>query len=152
VSDELRAVREQLERFRAACRLVGLPVPAQLSPRYERIPDRLAGLATRIHDAAIILADDNDHWLRAVKRHINKLPPAARGEQVKDCAIIEHFLALCDSLRQGGFREKCIFVSSNTKDYCEHAVRLHPNLGREFEAVGLDFVTDFAWARSVLGP
>jgi hypothetical protein len=151
VERELQAARRVLDAMRDACRSAGLTPPRAPSARYADIPRHLTEIATRLHRRAIVLGADDQCTIRAYNRHVRKLPPAQGGEQIKDCVIIEHFLQFCADLRLAGLSEKCVFASSNTRDYCEGGSRIHPHLGIEFTAVNLRFVADLAWGRHELG-
>jgi hypothetical protein len=100
---------------------------------------------------ASIIADDDTCHQRAVDRMRQRVAPSSQGKQeYKDCHIIEHFLELARGLRRGGFAESIIFASSNTSDY--GSVPGKPPLDGEFNSVSLQFVTDIAWAESLLKP
>jgi hypothetical protein len=81
------------------------------------------------------------------------LKPAAIGKrEAPDCLIIETCLALCRSLRSHGFRERCVFVSSNKADfYAEGSpLRPHEDLAGECSAIDLRFALAFDHALSIL--
>jgi hypothetical protein len=150
VDRELRRIRATSESFRAAARFAGLRRPPLLAAAYDLVPQRLFSVASLLHDSAVILERDLYCLDKAFARHAAKLPPARKGEQIKDCMIIEHFLSFCSRLRSIGCQAKCLFVSSNTSDYCEAKAKLHANLDSEFRAANLLFVTNLSWARHEL--
>ena len=77
------------------------------------------------------------------------LAPAGQGgKEFKDCLIIEHFLAAGAALRSAGIAETMLFVSSNKNDYGDPPGA--SPLNTEFAAMRLDYVTDLAWAVSLL--
>ena len=83
------------------------------------------------------------------------LKPAAIGKrEAPDCLIIETCLALCKSLRSHGFRERCVFVSSNKVDfYAEGSpLRAHEDLAGECSAIDLHLALAFDHALSILYP
>jgi len=102
-----------------------------------------------LRSAKILLADDGCLAL-ATRRVIAGWAPASKGRnELKDCIIIEHYIYLCSELRKGGFNSKCVFVSSNVNDYGKGGRPLHP-LDDNLMTVGLEYVTDLAWASSII--
>jgi hypothetical protein len=113
------------------------------------IVSHLQQIATKLISSAIILANDDDCKTNAYQRVITKVPPSRKGGQLPDCEIIEHYLTLSDRLRSAAVVPKRLFVSSNTKDYCEDG-KLHPELADQFSKVGLDFASNLSWGESSL--
>jgi hypothetical protein len=147
VERHLMKMQEQASHFHDACDALGITA-AFGRPSYASL-----GLAVSLHDLsgrfldnAICLDPDHESPVRAVKRVIMKTPPSRRGGEVKDCVIIEEYLAVCRSLHTAGFARKRVFCTSNTDDYCEPGKKIHPALALEFGPVGLTFVTNLAWA------
>jgi len=102
-------------------------------------------------DVAATIADDDICHQRALGRMRQRQAPSSQGKQeFKDCHIVEHFLELAGRLRHGSFAGPVIFVSSNTTDYGK--IPGQPPLDENFSSVGLQFVTDIAWAESLLPP
>ena len=117
-----------------------------------KIPQALSKIAEYLLDSAILIATEDDCILRAVKRVTNKKRPSQKGkEEYKDCEIIEHYLEVSRQLRNRGFQEKCVFVSSNKNDFCEkNATKIHPDLDTDFKEVGLEYAGDIAWANYLI--
>lgn len=151
VEKALENARKVINDFRETCRRCGLRPPARLSPRYDLIPVHLSQIAERLFDVATLIEDDPQCQLRAFARLRSKLPPATAGGQIKDCEIIEHYLAFCEMQRQRSFNQRCVFVSSNTSDFCAGKGKLHPNLDFEFTSLDLRFATDLSWGRHEMG-
>jgi hypothetical protein len=111
------------------------------------LSEKLGDLARSLAEAAIVL-DDESECLRAARARNNAgKPPSHRKQQLPDCEIIEHYFALTRRLRKNGFAHKCIFVSSNSQDYGKPAESF---LQDEFSALDLQFVSNLAWARSLI--
>jgi hypothetical protein len=111
------------------------------------LSEKLGDLATSFAEAAIVLEDDVECLHAARARNNAGRPPSHRKQQLPDCEIVEHYLGLVRLLRKNGFGNKCIFVSSNSQDYGKPA---EPSLQDEFSAHELEFVSDLAWARSLI--
>jgi hypothetical protein len=142
-SIELRDVSQHLPLF--------YPI-LPLEFRHLKIPDSLQNLATSLIDSSFMLAEDTNCILQARQRFIDKRPPSTKGnQQYKDCQILEHYLAFCRELRKNGYQEKCVFVSSNTNDYCENR-KLHPILKAEFDVFKLEYARNIAHAHALLKP
>ena len=119
-----------------------------------KIPQALSKIAEYLLDSAILIAAEDDCIVRAAKRVTNKKRPSQGGnQQYNDCEIIEHYLEVSRQLRNRGFKEKCVFVSSNKKDFCEGGTdNIHPDLDTDFKKVGLEYAKEIAWARSLIFP
>ncbi|MBD1878197.1 PIN domain-containing protein [Coleofasciculus sp. FACHB-T130] len=116
-----------------------------------KLPMHLRRVAQSLLDSAVLIADDGNYIIRARNRVRRGEPPAQKGKQeYKDCEIIEHYLAFCKELRDKGFREKCVFTSSNTQDYCDSKKKLHLSLQTDFDALGLEYARDIAHAYSLV--
>lgn len=84
----------------------------------------------------------------AFDRSITAQAPASSGKpELKDCTIIEHYLALCQQLPVTTVK---VFVSSNFRDYGDKSYRLKPPLTQQFAQVGLEWASDFIWAQGIL--
>lgn len=116
------------------------------------IPHTLRNIAENLLKTAIVIARENDCKLRAGDRVADGKRPSQKGkEEYKDCEIIEHYLEVSRQLRNRGFQEKCVFVSSNKKDFCEkNTTKIHPDLDTDFKEVGLEYAGDIAWANYLI--
>jgi hypothetical protein len=110
------------------------------------LAEKLRDLSHRILGHAICLTADDESRSRAVARVIGRIPPSKKNGQVKDCAIIEEYLAVCRHLNLSGFGRRRIFCTSNTNDYCEAGKGLHSKLASDFVACDLSFTTNLPWA------
>lgn len=157
VEDELvqhvKKVDRELEKLRITAN--SLFSSSQIEPlKFQnlKIPDALRKIADNLLETSIIIARENDCKLRAGDRVIDGKRPSQKGkEEYKDCEIIEHYLEVSRQLRNRGFKEKCVFVSSNKKDFCEkNTTNIHPDLDTDFQEVGLEYVADIAWANYLI--
>ena len=118
------------------------------------IPNMLRQIAEKLLNHALIIPEDEENnyiFKRSQKRIVDKKRPSQKGwEQYKDCAIIENYLEVSKQLRNRGFQEKCVFVSSNKKDFCDTGTNIHPDLNTEFKEVGLEYAADIAWANHLI--
>ena len=114
------------------------------------IRSRLRGMAENLLGVAKVLGEDYGCSILASRRSIMGWAPASKGkDELKDCMIIEQYISLCRMLRETGFSPKCVFISSNVKDYGRGGRPLPP-LDKNFEDVGIEYVTDLAWAMSIV--
>jgi hypothetical protein len=115
-----------------------------------KLDDRVFDVAEQFLNAAIVLKEHGDCISKAHARLVRRVAPSsAQKQEYKDCVVIEHCLALCHALRLGHFAEQLIFVTSNSADY-GRVPALTPPLDTEFAGVGLQYVSNLAWAKSLL--
>lgn len=146
-SRHLQRMEEQSSHFHDACQALGLaaPVPRTLYGG-SGLEKALRNLSESLIDRAVILDQDTDSRVRAFERVVNKIPPAMKKSEVKDCAIIEQYLAVCRGLQTAGFARNRVFCTSNTDDYCEAGGGLHSQLAIEFSGCALSFTKNLPWA------
>jgi hypothetical protein len=149
--DHIDKTRTAVTALRAACEAFRIPPPDEISSGVELLKDVLPDLALRLFNSAIVLASDKACRREASVRSRLDEPPARPGGSAADCIIIEHCLGLATLLEVSGFALPRVFVSSNTKDYCERG-SLRPKLVRDFKPVGLQFASNLAAARAKLWP
>jgi hypothetical protein len=155
VKGELTAAIRQTEQLSIRlAETAGLLLPnANLSPltlNPLRLDDRVFDVAEQFLNAAHVLADHGDCISKAHTRLVRRIAPSSfQRQEYKDCLVIEHCLALCRTLRLAGFGEPLIFVTSNSTDY-GRVPALTPPLDAEFAAVGLQYVSNLAWAKALL--
>jgi PIN domain len=151
VSDEvvrhLAKTEEQSSHFHDACQALGIATPfGRAGYAQMGLAERLRDLSMQILDKAIIIDADEGSRSRAVTRVVNKTPPAQKSSEVKDCAILEEYLAVCQRLQAAGFAGKRVFCTSNTEDYCAATGKPHPSLESELMACDLIFTANLPWA------
>lgn len=155
VIKHVEKVDKDLEKLRKVANyMFGYSKIQPLSFRGMKIAQTLRKIAEYLLDSAILIDSEDDCILRAAKRVANKKRPSQTGnQQYKDCEIIEHYLEIARQLRHRGFQEKCVFVSSNTKDFCEEGkTKIHPDLDTDFQEVGMEYAKEIAWAKSLIFP
>lgn len=129
---------------------IALPSAETYSDR--KIKDALVKLSTDFFKNAIFLADDADCKEGAYQRVIRKQAPSRKSAGLKDCVIIEHSLKLCSQLRATGFSYKCVFLTSNTKDFCKPGSnKPQVPLDSQLDNVQLFLTTNWQWTRHELG-
>lgn len=90
---------------------------------------------------------------RAVARTNRAHTPSGKGkDSTKDCVVIETYLEAMGRLRAAGLTSKCVFLSSNTKDYLDPISRkVKADLGAELGPLGIDYCSAFHPAKHFLG-
>jgi len=141
----LKAHDEASGDFRDACGHLGIGPGARSSFESSGLPAALYDLSSELLRRAIRLDPQNDLSLKAFARAAGHVPPSQGGGEIKDSTILEECLELCRSLRAAGFKNKLVYCTSNTRDYCE-ARRLHTELQAEFATLTLGFATTLPWA------
>ncbi len=119
------------------------------------LPKRLRKICERVLSILVRLSPDAEILRAADRRSMGGLKPAAIGKREHaDCLIIETCFALCKSLRQRGFAERCAFVSSNKADFYGEGgpLRPHEDLAVKCSAIKLHFALAFDHALSILDP
>ena len=155
VKGELTAAIRQAEQLSIRlAEAAGLVLPnanlSRLTLNPLRLDDRVFDVAEQFLTAAEVLADHGDCISKAHTRMVRRIAPSSlQRQEYKDCVVIEHCLALCHALRLLGFGEPLIFVTSNSTDY-GRLPALTPPLDAEFSAVGLQYVSNLAWAKALL--
>jgi hypothetical protein len=144
-SKHLSELQEQSICFHDVCGVLGI-VPEFSPADYPglAVAEELRELSRSLLDSGLELDADVACEGRAVARVIDKIPPANKGQQVKDCIILEQYLAVCRQLQIVGFEKKRVFCTSNTNDYFK-AGQLHPELAIDLDGVGLRFTTNLHW-------
>ncbi|MCU0703187.1 MAG: hypothetical protein MUF18_04260 [Fimbriiglobus sp.] len=134
----------QLDKLSAAvhdvCDSLCFPLGApRITYSTSGIVEHLTDLSRGLLDAAILVEADQACMEKAQARVLANIPPTVKGNQFKDAAILEHYLAICSQLHSIGFGPKVVFCTSNTNDYFEGKSHLHPVLATEFAAISLAY-------------
>lgn len=89
---------------------------------------------------------------RANARMAANIAPSKKGQQTKDCIVIESYLSLARLLRQSGGLHKVAFLTTNTRDYSDPARTgsVHPDLQAEFDALNVGYCVNFQMAEHYL--
>ncbi len=90
---------------------------------------------------------------KALTRVAANKAPSKKGQQAKDCVVIESYLHIAKQLREQQFQYKIVFLTTNKQDYSDHASsgKLHPDLIAEFRAVNMEYAVNFLMAEHFLG-
>jgi len=109
VTDEIvrhfRKMEEHSSHFHDACQALGIVAPfGRSSCARLGLAEALRDLSNQILDLALCLDADDGSRSRAVTRVVRKIPPSERSGEVKDSAIIEEYLAVCQRLQAAKFR------------------------------------------------
>lgn len=144
-------LQESMDRFRAACAVLGVACPAPFGWPAQFVDVHVA-LAEQLLRTAVSLDGDAAIQQRAfADRVILKRRPAHAGA-IKDAVMVEEYLELARLVRQGGFAGPMVFLTSNTNDFCAADKKaLHPDLTTDFAATQLDLALVWPQAVAMLG-
>lgn len=139
--------QNQAALFHEACDILGIAL-AFGRPGYSGVGlvERLYDLTKELLSLSKVLEEDGGCNSRGLRRVRIKTPPSKKGGEAKDCVILEECLELTRQLRANAYVGKCIFCSSNSRDYGEQGADLHPILANEFATMDLQFATNLPWA------
>ena len=132
--------------------MAGVALPSSISYEHSPLTTYLETLPSNFFDKGLILDTDSDCVVKAHYRMIQRVPPAQKGKTNGDCLIIEHCIEVVRQLRQAGFQEKSVFMTTNTNDYCENRSTPKVPLGTELQALDIDLTTKWEWTKSLLTP
>lgn len=115
-----------------------------------KLHEELLKLSKTVLYAGVWLKSEDVVQQRATNRAISYTPPARKGA-IKDCVIYEHSLELFKMLRASNFSKKCVFLTSNIKDFCdENGSSPQEPIKSEFNGISADFTTNWEWANHLL--
>ncbi len=153
VTDEIvkhcKTMEEHATHSHDACEALGIAVGFGRADYAQwGLPEKLRDLSEQLLDWAIRLDEDLESMNRSAKRFRDKRPPAQKGGDDNDCAVLEEYLAVCQKLHSSAFMRRRVFCTSNTNDYCEPVPGkpLRLMLASELDACGLTFTADLPWA------
>ena len=102
-------------------------------------------------NACLVSKRISEYSVNAMNRIRRNVAPAQRGGgEAKDCEIIECFLSLSKKLRDKGFSEPIVFITSNTKDFGKNGILRSP-LDDNFSDVGAQYTNHLNHALNQLG-
>lgn len=161
-SDHISAVSIELERHISKLvasneRLINAMESVNLKYEFNilnmdniKLSDSLKAIADGLLKDSIIIDRDDECIGNAHTRVERYNAPSQRGKsESKDCVIVEHFLKLSGQLRNSGFTEKMVFITSNSQDYGS-APKFKPPLDQEFDNLNVFYANNFKWALSWL--
>jgi hypothetical protein len=148
------SIRHQDERISYPWSIASSMASAPAAPCLQfaglQIGQRLHSVAADLIRSARVIGKDGAFDAAAGRRIAQDHAPASRGKsEFYDCVLIEQYLALCRRIRDRGFDQRCVFVSSNVRDFGE-PLAPRPPLDAEFASAGLDYVYDLAAAMPLL--
>jgi len=115
------------------------------------IETKLYEISKGLLETGLCLAEDATVMLQAARRAAACTPPARKGA-IQDCVIYEHSLELIRCLRGNSFNARCVFLTSNTQDFCggNGSLPVEP-IFSELHGFAVAFCTDWGWALHELG-
>lgn len=103
------------------------------------LPSHAKNITNKILDECHIVERLDEYTRRAGDRLRGNIAPARQGgREFKDCEIIECFFDVSKKLRDAGFNESIVFVTSNTNDYGK-AGKLRSPLDESFEELRAEY-------------
>lgn len=138
----IRSASAKIDIFSKIHELAGLTSTLSApSSELTAVEDALEKLVDLLVLHSISLSESADAVTAAYARVVRGVAPARKGsnQQMKDCAIVEHLLAVAPKLKDAGC-EKLIFLSANKKDFCDESNNLKEPLKTEFDYAGIEFV------------
>lgn len=118
VKKHLYKLDSSLDVALTGCELVNIPVKQRLDALDKLgLEKKLEEVSRELLYSGLWLDEDNDIYLCGSKRATNRMAPGENG-LVKDCIIYQHSLELLIRLRKNSFSRKCLFMTSNTEDFC----------------------------------
>ncbi len=89
---------------------------------------------------------------RAISRVNKNISPARRGkDSVKDCIVLETYLATVGGLRAHGMASTVVLLSSNTREYLSESKVLKSDLAPDLTALAIGYAPNMAAAKAMLG-
>jgi hypothetical protein len=147
----IKKLEEQVLRVKASLSSYGLTVPAPTLIA-AGLPEVASVSLQRILDASLHLTTPKGVNSKVWTRIAANAAPAQKGQQAKDCLIIESYLHVCRQLRIAGYALPVVFFTSNTQDYSTSTQRsqVHPTLAEEFEVAQMRYAVNFGMAENLL--
>ena len=107
------------------------------------------GLVGQLMDLSLQMEIDQTCKSKGQDRSYEKIAPSAKQPQVDDCIIYEHYLACSRQLRASGYKQRILYLTSNTGDYMQGG-KPHPPIDQELRELEIDLVLNWAWAARLL--
>jgi hypothetical protein len=150
--EKIRRLEETIHHVQSILAAYGLQTTA-IAPTLvsSNFPDTANRVVERYFSAGLKTRNPRNIEKKAYARMAANRAPSSKGQQTKDCAVIESYLSLARQLRAQNFSGRIVFFTTNKKDYSDIANRsLHPDLVPEFAAVNLTYATNFQMAEHQL--
>ena len=149
----IRKLEECVNRVQRTMAAHGLKTTA-VSPTLveSNFPDTASRMVDQYFSAGLHVQNPRDIERKAYARIAANKAPSKKGQQAKDCVVIESYLHIARKLREHQFKQQIVFLTTNTRDYSERAGsgKLHPDLVAEFHAVNMAYAVNFTMAKHLL--
>ena len=142
----------KIEIANTTASVLNIDTPSNATYKKMKIEEALENLSSAFLQNTLLLIPNPTCEERAYKRTIKEEAPARKGGQTKDCTIVEHAIELCRQLRNLGFEQKCVFLTSNQIDFCEKnsSIPKEP-LNHQFNEISMVLTTKWNWTKAELG-
>jgi hypothetical protein len=151
---KIARMNNNLKRISDAYAVHDLPLELNgLDLRVHDFPKMANEFVERIKSAAIQFQPTVETTQKAMVRISQGLAPNHRGNQYKDCVVIESNFELVKILRARGYKEKVVFLTTNVGDYGAErgTIKVHPDLANDFTSLAIEYATNFGLAEHLLG-
>jgi len=116
-----------------------------------QLPESLYNLSENLLNISTKLVERDDIVYKASTRTITDTAPARKGKGHKDCIIYEHSLHIMQEIRSHNITQPLIFMTSNTKDFCDISGNLKDPIASELSSLSAVLTTEWNWALHELG-
>jgi hypothetical protein len=149
--DAIRRLVERVDRTNAVHGVFATATSVRLDHLTAQVAAARAVVERWLQSAQLAPGSD-DVNSRAISRVNGNVSPARRGkDSVKDCIVLETYLAAVRALRSHGMSSKVVLLSSNTREYLSESKVLKMDLVPDFSALAIDYAPNMAAAKAMLG-
>lgn len=149
VKDEVKKsidkVATNYEMIKVSAEHHGLSMP-KIDFYSHSISQKLFDLSECLINTSIKICQEEGPSLKATKRALGNIPPAKKGK-IPDCLLYEHMIELVGQLNGNGFSKKCIFITSNTNDFCDSSGYPKTQIKSELLSLSIQFCTAWDWVK-----
>jgi hypothetical protein len=116
------------------------------------LPATASAVTNRFIAASLPVRTPRNIERKAMARIAANGAPSQKGQQAKDCLILESYLHLARELRANGIPAPIVFLTTNTRDYSGQgsSAVLHPTLFAEFSVSNIGYAVNFGMAEQLL--
>jgi len=118
-----------------------LPVSGVSSLKTEKL---LENICKNLIEICICISQDDTLVVKANDRVVQNIPPSRKGS-IKDCIIFEHAVKIGSLLRKKSFTDSIVFLTSNTKDYCDSGYAKQ-RISDELGGMNIGLCLNWSWA------
>jgi hypothetical protein len=148
----IRRFEETIHRVQGILAAYGLQTTA-ITPALvaSNFPDAAGSVVDRYFSAGLKMRNPRNIEKIAYARMAANRAPSSKGQQTKDCVVIECYLSLASQLRAQHFAGRIVFLTTNKNDYSDPITKsLHSDLVPEFTAMNMTYATNFQMAEHQL--